>query len=76
MQLRETNAPEDEIALQRGRLIDAFVKADEFIQRLEQLGHPPGPADAGTAERLAIRLLVKRFGWRMTAPGTLQRVKR
>ena len=76
MQIRNDNPQADEVALKRGRLIDAFVKADEYIQELEALGHPPGPADAGTAERLAIRLLVKRFGWRMTAPGYLQKVKR
>jgi hypothetical protein len=58
---------------ERGRLIDAFAAADELIGRAEKEQVHSGPLDVSIAEKLAIRLLVKRFGWVMTAPGQLLR---
>lgn len=75
MQLRESSPVSTDLDVRRGRLIDAFVAADEYLKELAAAGNPPGPADPTTAERLAIRLLVKHFGWRMTGAGQLLRVR-
>jgi hypothetical protein len=65
----------DELHRQRGRLIDAFAAADELIGQAELLRVESGPLDVSIAERLAIRLLVKRFGWVVTQPGCIVRRK-
>lgn len=64
-----------ELHRQRGKLIDAFVQADELVGQARQQGITEGPLEVEVVERLAIRLLVKHFGWRMTAPGTLLKPK-
>jgi hypothetical protein len=68
------NINADELHRQRGRLIDAFAAADELIGEAERLKVHAGPLDVSIAERLAIRLLVKRFGWIVTEPGFMRRV--
>jgi len=67
------NSTQESLHRERGRLIDAFAAADELIGKAEQEGIHSGPLDVSIAEKLAIRLLVKRFGWVMTAPGQLLR---
>lgn len=60
-------------AAARGALIDAYVKADEYLR----LGMSNDPArhtvDPSIVERLSIRMLVKHFGWVVTEPGRLHR---
>lgn len=67
------NSTEERLHMQRGRLIDAFVLADELLAEVDQVGLKDGPLDPAVAERLAIRLLVKRFGWVHVGPGQLVR---
>lgn len=69
----EPGSPDLEAA--RIALIDSFVATDEFLSRCAQTADLPASIDVSVAERLAIRLLVKRFGWRMTGPGQLLRVQ-
>jgi hypothetical protein len=68
------NDTEQSLHRKRGALIDAFVLADELCELAIRHGITSGPLDHSIAERLAIRLLVKRFGWVHTAPGQLRRV--
>lgn len=67
------NSTEERLHQQRGRVIDAFVKADELIAEAQAAKLDCGPLDISIAERLAIRLLVKRFGWVNCSPGQLLR---
>ncbi len=69
----EPGSPDLEAA--RVALIDCFVECDDFLARCAQTPDLPASIDVSIAERLAIRLLVKRFGWRMTGPGQLLRLR-
>ncbi len=70
------DSTEERLHVMRGRIIDAFVLADELIAEADRLGITSGPFDPQIAERLAMRLLVKRFGWRVTSPGFMQRYEK
>lgn len=67
------NGTEESLHRQRGLVVDAFVLADELIDAAQKHKIESGPLDVSIAERLAIRLLVKRFGWVHAAPGQLMR---
>lgn len=67
------NGTEESLHRQRGLVVDAFVLADELIEAAQKHRIQTGPLDVTIAERLAIRLLVKRFGWVHSAPGQLLR---
>ena len=60
----------------RQRSHDAFVRLDAV---LEQENRPPDcrcPEEVPLSERLAVRILVKHFGWTVTEPGSLRRGQR
>lgn len=67
------DSTQESLHRQRGLLIDAFVLADELIETAQSHKIESGPLDITIAERLAIRLLVKRFGWVHNAPGQIMR---
>jgi len=70
------NSTEQSLHQKRGALIDAFVLADELVELAQNHKITAGPLDVSIAERLAIRLLVKRFGWIHTEPGAIRRVEK
>jgi hypothetical protein len=71
--------PEHEIEVlqaairKRAALIDAFVRCDEFIESCQAHPNLSRDVDPQLPERLAIRLLVKRYGWLHVSPSVLQR---
>lgn len=67
------DSTQESLHRQRGLVVDAFVLADELIDAAQKNQIVSGPLDVTIAERLAIRLLVKRFGWVHGAPGQLTR---
>lgn len=67
------NSTEESLHRQRGLVIDAFVLADELLDAAQKNKINSGPLDVSVAERLAIRLLVKRFGWVHASPDCLMR---
>jgi hypothetical protein len=67
------NSTEESLHRQRGLVIDAFVLADQLLDAALKHKIQSGPLDVSVAERLAIRLLVKRFGWVHGSPDCLMR---
>lgn len=67
------DSTQESLHRQRGLVVDAFVLADELIEAAQTNKIQSGPLDVTIAERLAIRLLVKRFGWVHNAPGQIMR---
>ena len=57
----------------RQRSHDAFVKLDEELTRENRPPDCRCPEEITLSERLAVRILVKHFGWYVTEPGTLRR---
>lgn len=60
---------------ERGKVIDAFVAAEALIQDAKGAKVNTGPLDVQIAERLAIRLMCKHFGWVHCDADTLRRVR-
>jgi hypothetical protein len=54
-------------------LVHHLDKTVEMLEAVEEAGPIMGPPDIRIAERLAIRILTRFFGWVTVQPGTLQR---
>lgn len=55
------------------RIVDAYVQLHELIEASPRVPDCRAPEDVTLSERLAVRILVRHYGWHVTDPGTLVR---
>lgn len=56
------------------RAVDLFVQLDALLALEGRQPVNGSPSALVIAERCAVRILCKHYGWRVTDPGTLRRV--
>lgn len=56
------------------RAVDLFVQLDALLALEGRQPVNGSPGSLCIAERCAVRILCKHYGWRVTEPGTIRRV--
>lgn len=57
-------------------MLGTLQATDVLLHEVREAANDLGPTDTRAAERLAVRLLTRYFGWTTIAPGVLARPQR